>query len=75
MSQVKCGNVLLAFCWAHVRRDFVEVGKGWTELKPWALVWLERIRDLYGCQRERLRHTPGSLEFQTADTGLRHSVS
>ena len=36
MSQVKCGNVLLAFCWAHVRRDFVEVGKGWTELKPWA---------------------------------------
>ena len=46
MKQVLCGNILLAFCWAHVRRDFVEVGKGWAELKPWALAWLERIREL-----------------------------
>lgn len=28
MSQVKGGNIVLAYCWAHVRRDFVEVGKG-----------------------------------------------
>jgi transposase len=75
MSQVQCGNILLAFCWAHVRRDFVEVGKGWTELKPWALAWLERIRELYRYQRERLKHTPGSLEFQAADAALRQAVS
>jgi transposase len=75
MSQVKCGNVLLAFCWAHVRRDFVEVGKGWVELKPWALAWLERIRDLYRCQRERLKQVPGSLEFEAADATLRQAVS
>ena len=36
MFQVKNGGLLLAFCWAHVRRDFVRVGKGWPELKPWA---------------------------------------
>ena len=29
MAQVKTGHVILAFCWAHVRRDFVKVGKGW----------------------------------------------
>jgi transposase len=27
MAQVKLGNVVLVFCWAHVRRDFVTVGK------------------------------------------------
>ena len=28
MRQVKMGQLLLAFCWAHVRRDFMRVGKG-----------------------------------------------
>jgi transposase len=54
MPQVKNGTLLLAFCWAHVRRDFVRVGKGWPELKPWALQWLGRIRDLYRLNRQRL---------------------
>ena len=37
MAQVKTGFIVLVFCWAHVRRDFVRVGKGWPELKggPW----------------------------------------
>jgi transposase len=54
MAQVKDGLLILAFCWAHVRRDFVRVGKGWPELKPWALEWLKRIRELYRLNRERL---------------------
>jgi transposase len=56
MLQVKNGTLILAFCWAHVRRDFVRVGKGWPELKSWALEWLRRIRDLYRCHRQRLAH-------------------
>ena len=32
MTQVKSGLLVLAFCWAHVRRDFVGVGKSWSEL-------------------------------------------
>ena len=35
MALVKLGLIVLAFCWAHVRRDFVRVGKGWPELTPW----------------------------------------
>jgi transposase len=54
MSQVKAGSLILAFCWAHVRRDFVRVGKGWPELKDWALQWLRRIRELYRLNRQRL---------------------
>jgi transposase len=56
MLQVKNGTLILAFCWAHVRRDFVRVGKGWPELHAWALQWLQRIRELYRLQRERLAH-------------------
>jgi transposase len=55
MAQVKEGTLLLAFCWAHVRRDFVRVGKGWPELKAWALEWLKRIRELYRLNRQRLQ--------------------
>jgi transposase len=54
MFQVKNGTLILVFCWAHVRRDFVRVGKGWPELKSWALAWLGRIRDLYRWNRQRL---------------------
>lgn len=75
MAQVKLGNVTLAFCWAHVRRDFVEVGKGWSELKPWALTWLRRIRALYRQQHRRLEHAYGSAEFQAADAALRQTVA
>ena len=53
MAQVKLGNVVLVFCWAHVRRDFVTVGKGWPEHKEWALAWLGRIRALYRHDRRR----------------------
>ena len=61
MQQVKEGKLLLAFCWAHVRRDFVRVGKGYPELKAWALEWLGRIRELYRLNRERRRQASGIL--------------
>jgi transposase len=54
MVQVKNGTLILVLCWAHVRRDFVRVGKAWPELKAWALQWLGRIRDLYRWNRQRL---------------------
>lgn len=75
MAQVKLGQVLLAYCWAHVRRDFVEVGKGWEELKPWALAWLQRIRELYRHQRERLQAEVASDAFVAADTNVRHTIA
>ena len=64
----------MAFCWAHVRRDFVRVGKGFPKLKAWALQWLIRIRELYRLNRERLRHAPGTPEFAAADALLRQHV-
>ena len=75
MVQVKLGVVILVFCWAHVRRDFVEVGKGWPKLADWALSWLRRIRQIYRLNRQRLQHDPHSSEFQEHDAALREAVA
>jgi transposase len=75
MAQVKLGDVVLVFCWAHVRRDFVKVGKGWPEHKQWALAWLGRIRELYRHDRGRRDALAGSIEFTTADVELRQTVA
>jgi transposase len=75
MAQVKLGDVVLVFCWSHVRRDFVTVGKGWPEHKEWALAWLRRIRDLYRDHRQRRISGAETAEFTVADTGLRQTVA
>ena len=73
MAPVKAGLIVLAFCWAHVRRDFITVAKSFAELKPWAIDWLKRIREAYRCNRERLQglDTPA---FAVADTRLRQVI-
>ena len=75
MAQVKTGNATLAFCWAHVRRDFIKVGKGWDESKPWALAWLRRIRGLYRHDPQRREHEAGTVAFTAADADLRQAVA
>jgi len=75
MAQVKLGHVVLVFCWAHVRRDFVTVGKGWPEHKEWALAWLRRIRALYRHDRRRRSAQASRGEFTAADVELRQTVA
>jgi transposase len=70
MAPVKAGLIVLAFCWAHVRRDFISVAKSFPELKPWALVWLKRIRQAYRCNRERVPQL-GTPAFAAPDAQLR----
>jgi len=48
--------ILLAFCWVHVRRDFLDAGRSYKELEPWALAWKERIGELYHRNHLRLEH-------------------
>lgn len=45
----------LAFCWAHVRRDFVEAQAGAAaDQVSWAQEWMERIGELYQHNEKRL---------------------
>jgi len=77
MAQVKSGQIVLAFCWAHQRRDFIRVGKAWPELKGWALDWLQRIRELYRLNDQRLltAQEPRTPSATQADVLLRSAVA
>jgi len=46
--------VLLAFCWAHVRRDFLDGAKAWPELAAWMHAWVESIGELYHLNSQRM---------------------
>ena len=46
--------ILLAFCWAHVRRDFLDSAKAWPELAEWMHAWVEAIGELYHRNAQRL---------------------
>jgi transposase len=44
----------LAYCWAHVRRDFLHLRLGGPEQEAWADGWIERIGKLYELNHQRL---------------------
>jgi transposase len=70
---LKYGRILLAFCWAHVRRDFLAVFKDRPEHKQWAIDWIKKIGQLYALNKKRLKllNTP---EFESAQQNLQQAV-
>jgi transposase len=75
IAQVKRGLIVLAFCWAHVRRDFVAVARTWPDQESWALAWLEGIGQLYALNDARLQVLPDPPAFAAADAALRGAVT
>jgi hypothetical protein len=49
-----CDDLILAFCWAHVRRDFLKAARSWPELARWMFAWVDDIRELYRLNQARL---------------------
>jgi len=49
-----CDELILAFCWAHVRRDFLKAARSWPELESWMFAWVNDIRELYRLNTARL---------------------
>ena len=47
--------ILLAFCWAHVRRDFLDAARSYPELEARMSVWVEDIRELYRLNAARVQ--------------------
>jgi transposase len=74
MKHVKEGRLRLAFCWAHQRRDFLDVEKSWPKLSDWAVGWLGRIGELYKLNDERLQEKTTSRAFKKKDKRLRQAV-
>jgi hypothetical protein len=73
--------ILLAFCRAPVRRDFLGNAKAWPELAEWMPAWVDAIGELYHLNAQRLAvwdealPLPGqSPSFQVQQQALTASV-
>ncbi len=75
IDQVKRGLIVLAFCSAHVRRDFVTLARTWPDQEAWALGWVERIGALYRLNDERCAVQEEPAPFAVADARLRAAVT
>ena len=62
-------GIILAFCWAHVRRDFLDATRSYPELQTRMDVWVEDIRELYHLNETRLQawDATHALMKQTAE--------
>jgi transposase len=70
----KAGLFILAFCWAHVRRDFLEYAKGYPHNETWALNWIDDIAKLYHINNQRLKFKPKSKTFRDHQQSLINQI-
>lgn len=78
MKQVKDGRIVLAFCWAHQRRDFLPLLIAWKDVEAvthWSLSWLERISKLYDANNARVAALPNPEAFAVMDRVVRDQVA
>jgi transposase len=68
------GKILLAFCWAHQRRDFIELANAHPDLSAWAFSWVERIGDLYHLNDERLEVRSDPAQWAEREHRLRQAI-
>jgi transposase len=67
-------ELILAFCWVHVRRDFLKAARSWPELEPWMFTWVGDIRELYRLNTARLKEWDPQLPLaqQSSAFAQRH---
>jgi transposase len=68
-------GIILAFCWAHARRDFREAGLKYEQVREWAHEWEERINALFHLNKVRVQYAQGSSAFCRQDARLREAVA
>ena len=71
---LKDGRIILAFCWAHQRRDFIELANSYPELEEWAFGWVELIGHLYHLNDIRVSNLGDPQAFAESDKSLREAV-
>jgi transposase len=67
-------GLTLAFCWAHLRRDFLDCATQWPELQDWAFEWVERINSIFHLNNKRREAFFQSQDYQQEDQGLRQQI-
>ena len=74
LARLLAGLVILAWCWSHMRRDFIDCAAGQERLTQWCQGWIERIAGLYRLNEERLKHYDPGRERQTPTFDVAHSA-
>lgn len=69
------GRFLIAYCWVHVRRDFLAVAKDWPIYESWGMEWVQEIRHLYHLNDLRVAQEKGSLKFLECQKNLEEAVA
>ena len=57
-------EITLAFCWAHLRRDFLDTARSYPEFEQWTFGWIEMIRELYQINGERVKEFNCDLSIE-----------
>ena len=65
LARLLGGLVTLAWCWSHMRRDFINCAAGQARLTEWCQRWIERIASIYRLNEARLAHYNPGLKRQT----------
>jgi transposase len=47
-------DLILAYGWVPVRRDFLKAARSWPELESWMFAWVDDIREFYRLHAARL---------------------
>jgi len=68
-------GIMLAFCWAHVRRDFRDAGLKYSSVREWAQKWEDRINTLFHLNSLRVQYAVGSAGFSREDIRLREALA
>jgi len=58
-------SLTLCFCWAHVRRDWIDCASGHSHLEGWADDWVIQIGAIWTLNDQRLLHHDPDVSEQT----------
>jgi transposase len=68
-------HIILAFCWAHARRDFRDAGLKYSPVLKWAQQWEQQINTLFHLNSLRVQYAHSSAEFRREDIRVRKAVA
>lgn len=68
-------RLMVAFCWSHIRRDFVKIRDAYARLTAWAEKWVERINGLFAVNDERVALLSQPEAFAGKDAAVREAVA
>lgn len=68
------GRFLIAYCWVHVRRDFLAIAKDWPIHAAWGMDWVQEIRHLYHLNNPRIEQQKDSQKFLDCQKKLEEAV-